>query len=94
MEKIGFISQQLVDGSVASEIMCSLTFRKPYEDGDYELFRASFLSTFGLGWDDNLVRVVCASIDPITLTLGTKILFSAEVMGTKWAERELRLVAG
>ncbi len=70
--------------------MCSSTFKQPYDTGDYELFRANFLSTFGLGRDDNLVRVVCALVDPITSSLDTKNLFSAQVMGTKLAERDLR----
>ncbi len=89
-EKVGFIRQQLVDGSLPSEMMCSSSFKKPYEDDDYELFLANFLSTFGLGRDDNLICVVCASVDPVTSSLGTKNLFSAQVMGTTLAERDLR----
>lgn len=54
-EKIGFIRQQLVDGFLASEMMCSSTFTKPHEVGDYELFGANFLSSFGLDRDDNIV---------------------------------------
>lgn len=61
----------------------------PYEDGGNELFRANFLFTFGLGRDENLVRVVCASKNPITSTLGTKTFFSARIMGTKFTERDL-----
>lgn len=89
-EKIGFIRQQLAENSYASDMMSSSAFKLPYEDSDYELFRANFLSTFGLGKEDNLVRVVCASVEPIAAALGSKTVFTAEIVGTKVAEPTVR----
>lgn len=74
MEKIGFIRQQFVDGFHASEIICSSTFKRPYEDGGYELFQANFLSTFGPSRDNKLVKVICASVNLNISKLGTENL--------------------
>lgn len=52
-EKIGFIRQQLIDKFHASDMMRSSIFKQPYEERNYRHFRANFLSTFGLGRDDN-----------------------------------------
>lgn len=80
----------LFDSNLSLVLWPIKLFKKSYKDGDHELFRANFLSTFGVGRDDNLARVVCALVDPIISTFRIKNLFSVYVMGTKWTKRDVR----
>ena len=90
VEKISFIRSNIKQGSLAARMMQTSSFTAPLKRQNYDLFRSTFLETFGDDLEHSLVKGVAAAAETMISGANAQSLLEAQIDASRLSEDLLK----